>query len=87
MNNSYIRKIHKQRNINCEKYVRYYFNFKIIIISLVKKSSGTQGRSVESKPKKNRAKVFKVGRESPWDATLDEPVFGLIRMYVSNNFI
>ena len=24
-NNSCIRKIHKQRNINCEKYVRYYF--------------------------------------------------------------
>ena len=25
VNNSCIRKIHKQRNINCEKYVRYYF--------------------------------------------------------------
>ena len=30
--------------------------FKIIIISLVKKSSWTQGRSVESKPKRNRGK-------------------------------
>ena len=37
-------------------------------------------RSVRSG--KTAAKVFKYGRESPWDATLNKPVPLLIRMLV-----
>ena len=61
MNNSYIRKIHKQRSINYEKYVRGYF--KVIIISLVEAYSGIQGWLLE--PRKTAAKVFKNGQENP----------------------
>ena len=32
MNNSYIGKIHKQRNINCEKYVRKYWDLESVIL-------------------------------------------------------
>ena len=39
----------------------------------------TQGRSVGSG--KREAKVFKKGQESSWDATLNEPVPQLIRMF------
>ena len=49
----------------------------IIIISLVKGSSETQGLSVEGG--KTASKAFKNGREDPRDASLDEPVSRLIR--------
>ena len=32
VNNSYIRKIHKQRNINCEKYVRKNWDLESVIL-------------------------------------------------------
>ena len=32
VNNSYIRKIHKQRNINCEKYVRKFWDLESMIL-------------------------------------------------------
>ena len=32
VNNSYIRKIHKQRIINCEKYVRKYWDLESVIL-------------------------------------------------------
>ena len=54
--------------------------FKIIIISLVKKPRGPRGGQLSQNQKGTAGKVFNVGRESPWDATLDEPVLGLIRM-------
>ena len=31
VNTSYIKKIHKQRNINCEKYVRKYWDLESVI--------------------------------------------------------
>ena len=84
VNNSSIRKIHKQRNLamtnmfvgTCKKKIYIY----IIIISLVEASSETQGRSVESG--KTAAKVLKNGRQSPWDATLKKLVRRLIRRLV-----
>ena len=51
-----------------------------IIISLVKGSSETQGRSVEGG--KTASKAFKNKREDPRAATLDEPVSRLIRTTV-----
>ena len=65
LKNSYTRKIHKQRNI---------------IISLVKNPHGPRGGQLSKNQKGTAGKVFKVERESPWDATLEEPVLGLIRM-------
>lgn len=44
--------------------------------------SDTQGRSAG--PGKRRAKVFKNGRESHWEATLNEPVPRHNRMLVSD---
>ena len=41
----------------------------------MKASSETQGQTVGSG--KAVAKVFKNGRERPWDASLNEPVAGL----------
>ena len=32
VNNSYIRKIHKQRNINCEKYVYKFWDLESMIL-------------------------------------------------------
>ena len=32
VNNSYIRKIHKQRNINCKKYVRKFWDLESVIL-------------------------------------------------------
>ena len=32
VNNSYIRKIHKQSNINCEKYVRKFWDLESMIL-------------------------------------------------------
>ena len=59
----------------------FVITFKIIIISLVKKVLGDPGAVSSVKTKKEPwQKVVKVGRENPWDATLDEPVLGLIRM-------
>ena len=59
----------------------FVITFKIIIISLVKKVLGEPGAVSSVKTKKEPwQKVVKVGRENPWDATLDEPVLGLIRM-------
>ena len=54
----------------------------IIIISLVKKKNpwGPSGGQLSQNKKGTPTKVFKVGRESPWDASLDEPVLGPIRM-------
>ena len=50
------------------------------IILFEEYSSETQGRSVGSG--KPEAKVFKNGRKSPWNATLNEPVAGLTRILV-----
>ena len=50
------------------------------IILFEEYSSETQGRSAGSG--KTEAKVFKNGQESPWDATLNEPVPQLIRILV-----
>ena len=50
------------------------------IIMFEEYSSETQGRSVGSG--KPEAKVFKSGRKSPWNATLNEPVPLLIRILV-----
>ena len=53
----------------------------IIIISLVKKNPwGPRGVQLSQNKKGTATKVFKVGRESPWDPSLDEPVLGPIRM-------
>lgn len=35
--------------------------------------------------RKTVAKVFKKGREGPWDVTLNKPVSRLIRMFVSQS--
>ena len=52
-----------------------------IILSLVKKNRwGPRGGQLSQYQKGTPTKVFKVGRESPWDASLDEPVLGPIRM-------
>ena len=48
-------------------------------------SSETPGRSVGSG--KTAAKVFKTGRERPWNATLNETVLQLIRILVSDYFV
>ena len=53
---------------------------KINFITLVEASSETQCRSVESG--KTATKVFKTGRESLWNATLNQPVPRLIRRLV-----
>ena len=54
----------------------------IILISLVKKKNswGPSGGQLSQKKKGTPTKVFKVGRESPWDASLDKPVLEPIRM-------
>ena len=53
----------------------------IIILSLVKKNPwGPRGGQLSQYQKGTPTKVFKVGRESPWDASLDETVLGPIRM-------
>lgn len=53
----------------------------IIVISLVKKNPwGPSGCHLSQNKQGTPTKVFKVGRESPWDASLDEPVLGPIRM-------
>ena len=44
----------------------FVITFKLIIISLVKNSSGSQGRSAESKPKRNRGKkLSRSGERAP----------------------
>ena len=53
----------------------------IIILFLVKRNPwGPRGGQLSQYQKGTPTKVFKVGRESPWDASLDEPVLGPIRM-------
>ena len=48
---------------------------------LVKKNPwGPSGGQLSQNKKGTPTKVFKVGRESPWDASLDEPVLRPIRM-------
>ena len=53
----------------------FAFTSKIIIISLVKKILGDPGTVSLIKTKKGTAaKIFRDGRESPWDATRDKAV-------------
>ena len=57
VNNSYIRNIHRQHNINCDK-TCWVFTRKIIIISLVKKSLDAQGRKLSQNKKKEPRQKF-----------------------------